>query len=190
MKTTKSTHILLIIIVAGFLSISAAFETSAFEKITMEAAVKKDTLPTDIDRHPLISVGGGFFRSIDGGYFIATDHNGIIAMLELEYPLDRNRDWNIEIIYYRLFYGSSGKTFDSGLLSFRRYLLSQEYVTRPSVHIGLGGLSIDIGAAIDVTVLSRLLYAQLCLRVPIRFIGHSSEGAMPTILSLNTRIML
>ncbi len=151
--------------------------------------VDTDTLPTNLDRHPLICVGGGYFRSVDGGYFIATNHSGIVAMLELEYSLDRNRDWNIEIIYYRLFYGSSGKTFDSGLLSFRRYLLSQEYVTRPSFHIGLGGLSIDIGAALDVTFIRRLLYMQLCLRVPVRFIGHSSEGAMPTILSLNTRIM-
>ncbi len=176
MKTTKSTHILLIIIVAGFLSISAAFETSAFEKITMEAAVKKDTLPTDIDRHPLISVGGGFFEKRSG-----------FAMLGLEYPLDRNRDWNIEIAYYRLFYRSR-ETQDGGFLFFRRYLLSQDNVIRPSFHIGL---PFHIGVALDATVIQRLLYAQVCLSVPIPItLVHQNSSGMPAIVTLNARIML
>jgi hypothetical protein len=150
--------------------------------------MRKYTLEKDLDRHLLISIGGGLY---DG-----TKRNGILTQVGLEYPLDKNRDWNIEIIYYRLFRNNSATTNDAGLLSFRRYLISQEHDIRPSFHLGIAtGSSIiafDIGMGIDFTIVKRLLYFQICGRAPVGILGGhgSSDGNMPLMITLNARIML
>lgn len=174
MLATNFLYVLLFIVMAGFLNIGTTLETSATVKITMVAAIKKDTLQPDLDRHPLISIGGGYG----------------VAMLGLEYPLDRNRDWNFEIIYYRLFFKYSNETHDSGIFSFRRYVISQENDIRPSLHIGLGALSLDVGGGVDITIIKRLLYSQFCVRLPFAFFGHNTSQGMPLLIALSARIML
>lgn len=154
-----------------------------------DGKIRRDTLATDIDRHPLISVAGGYCA-----YNSGDAPHGAVAMLGLEYPLDKNRDWNIEIIYSRLFRNQSDYPYDSGLVCFRRYVISQEYDIRPSFHLGLGAGGLDIGAGIDFTILRRLLYSQLCGRVPISIgtiIGHlRSESKIPRMITLSARIMV
>lgn len=176
MKITQKTIVLLTVIMAGLPVLSGGFEASACEKITMEASTATDTHTIAPDRHPLISAGGGYFEKRTG-----------FAMLGLEYPLDRNRDWNIEIAYYRLF-NRSGESQDGGFIFFRRYLLSQDNVVRPSFHIGL---PFHIGVALDATIIQRLLYAQVCFSVPISItLVHQNSSGMPAIVTLNARIML
>lgn len=150
-------------------------------------AVKRDTLEAGLDRHPLVSIGYGYSND----FKLFDRKSKVLAMIELEYPLDRNRNWNIDIVYFRIFNYSRGESQDGGLISFRRYLIAQENDIRPSVHIGLGGLSLDIGGAIDVTLVRRLLYTQVCYRVPVQFLyTHDSSSEMPTMLTLSMRLML
>ncbi|MBK9247039.1 MAG: hypothetical protein IPM69_02740 [Ignavibacteria bacterium] len=160
--------------VAVLQPLCTTFATAASFPSKRVSISTKDTLPTDLDRHPLISVGGSYLGTG-------------IAMLGLEYPLDRNRNWNIEIVYFRLFY-QSGETEDGGLISFRRYLLSQDIVVRPSFH---AGLPFHIGVALDATILKRFLYAQVSVSVPIQItLVHQNSGGMSTMVTLNARFML
>ncbi len=179
---SKFTYLALIIVIAATYCVSGASKYAASE------VIEKDLELTEPDRHPLISFGGGFSNA---DKFEFTTRLSSIAMIGLEYSLDRNRNWNFEIIYYRLFLNKTGVTHDSGLLSFRRYLISQENSIRPSIHVGLGGLSLDVGAGVDFTIVKRLLYSQLCVRVPFQFIHtHNSNDEMPLMVTLNARIML
>lgn len=150
-------------------------------------AAERDTLEEGLDRHPLVSIGYGYSND----YELFNRKKEVLAMIELEYPLDRNRNWNFDIIYFRLFNYNRGESQDGSSISIRRYLNSQEKVIRPSVHIGLSGLSVDIGGAIDVTLVRRMLYTQICGRLPVQFLyTHDSSGEMPAMLTLSMRLML
>lgn len=175
------------LIILVFLSINIVYDTTAAD-VDSSSRVRRYTLDPNLDRHPLITVGGGFYNS--------TVRKGILAQVGLEYPLDKNRSWNIEIIYYCLFRNNSTTTNDAGLLSFRRYLVSQANDIRPSFHLGIAAgssiIALDIGVGIDITIVRRLLYSQICGRIPIGIIGRhsSSDGSTPPMITLSARIML
>lgn len=144
---------------------------------------KRDTIPSNRDKHVLLSGGGGVFTGSGKGYF---------SIVGLEYPLDSARKWNIEVNWYYYFNTFSSANHSSGLLCFRRYLKSKESPVRPSIHFGFGiEPSLDLGAGVDYHVIERALQLQLCARKLISlYVGRQNVPTTPFMLSMSVRVLL
>ena len=151
--------------------------------------VNKDSVSTTLDRHILISVGGGYFDTYSFSTHYSSSYDGLVGIIGLEYPLDKDRDWNLELGYYQLFKRKSNTIEHGGLLTFRRYIVSQENRIRTSFHIGLG-VGLDVGLGLDYTIIPRLLYTQVCARKLFQIIGTHNDPTTPFMITLGMRVML
>lgn len=153
------------------------------------AITLKDSVSSTLDRHVLISVGGGYFDTYSFSTHYSSSYDGLVGIIGLEYPLDKDRDWNLELSYYQLFKRKSNIIEHAGLLTFRRYMASQENRIRPSFHIGIG-LGLDVGLGLDYTVIPRFLYTQVCVRKLFQIIITHNDPITPFMITLGMRVML